>query len=284
MRDDQKIRAEFDRDALKRVCEMHEREFGDHYDMTRVKIADVSGPEDYYYFLDRGASVLAVAHLDTVVGHKQRTATFIDTEAGEVVHSGALDDRLGAYIILELLPRLGIDVDVLLTVGEESGQSTAEFFAPDKSYDWMIEFDRGGTDVVMYQYDDDNTRAAVREVGARVGDGSFSDIAFLEHLGIKGYNWGVGYQDYHSVRGHAYLDDTFMMVEYFVEFHRQNDGVFMPHEQSDPWYTKRSSSSSIWDDEELEAETFDEDGMYFDRDYIDYPTPEDLRRAATWVD
>ena len=47
-----------------------------------------------------------------------------------MVHSGALDDRLGAYIILDLLPKLGINVDVLLTVGEEQGRSTANFFAP----------------------------------------------------------------------------------------------------------------------------------------------------------
>jgi len=227
----------FDHEVLKRICEMSEKDFAKAYGMTEVPVLQ-KVPNDFYYFRDNGSDVLAVAHLDTVGLPHQRTCRFLDTEDGTVVYSRALDDRLGAYIILELLPTLGITYDILLTVGEENGQSTAAFFDPPKQYDWMIEFDRGGTDVVMYQYDDDLTRKLVKKSGARVGDGIFSDICYLEHLGIKGFNWGVGYQDYHGPRSHAYLDDTFSMVAKYLRFHEANAGVALPHEDEDAWWAK----------------------------------------------
>jgi hypothetical protein len=233
------VREHFDRDALTEICQMHELDFGKAFDLDEYEVPAQKAPDNYYYFRDNGASVLAVAHLDTVVYHDQRTTRFYETNDGLVVHSGALDDRLGAYTILDLLPKCGIEYDILLTVGEESGQSTAMYFDADKDYDWIIEFDRGGTDVVMYQYDDEATRAAVRRTGARVGDGIFSDISYMEHVGVKGFNWGVGYQDYHSTRGHAYIDDYLSMIARYLKFHQQNAGTAMPHDETkvpDSWW------------------------------------------------
>lgn len=218
----------FDRKALKRICEMPETAFGLAYDMQRFEVAQ-NAPNDFYFYRNNGADILAVAHLDTVAYAPDRRCRFVETEAGTVVHSRALDDRLGAYIILEMLPRLGINVDLLLTVGEEDGQSTAQFFETHKQYNWMIEFDRGGTDVVMYQYDNALTRSMVRECGATPADGIFSDISYMEHLGIKGFNWGVGYRDYHGPRAHAYLEDTFEMVDFFQVFHWINAETHLPH-------------------------------------------------------
>jgi hypothetical protein len=225
-----RARRAFDRGALARVCAMPEREFAAAYGMDTTEVAShYRGDDLFYAFRDNGSSVLAVAHLDTVSPSGERAAYFAETAAGPVVHSRALDDRLGAYIILEMLPRLGITYDWLLTTGEESGASTAGQFVPAKDYDWIIEFDRGGTDVVMYQYDDNDTRKAVTAAGARVGDGIFSDICYLEHLGVKGFNWGTGYRDYHSRRSHAYLEDTFAMVGRYLRFHEANAGLIMPH-------------------------------------------------------
>lgn len=218
----------FNPDALRRICEMNEREFAQVYGMEVTRV-DQRPPDDFYAFLDRGADVLAVAHLDTVAGPFDRACTFADTAAGLVVHSRALDDRLGAYIILDMLPDLGVDVDVLLTTGEESGRSTAEFFDAPKDYNWIIEFDRGGTDVVLYQYEDEDTVALVESTGAVVNEGIFSDISYMEHLGVKAFNWGVGYQDYHGPRSHAYLDDTFKMLDYFLEFYEVMADEHLPH-------------------------------------------------------
>ncbi len=173
--------------------------------------------------------------------------TFYDTKSGPVIRSGALDDRLGAYVILGLLPRLGINTDVLLTVGEECAESTARYFDPSKQYDWVIEFDRAGTDVVMYQYEDEPSRRAVEAAGARMDWGSYSDIAYLEHLGVKAFNWGVGYDgNYHSVNGYAYLNDTFAMVAKYLRFHKQNAGTVMAH---DPVPASQPYSGGAWDGE-----------------------------------
>lgn len=247
----------FDRDALKRICEMHEDDFEETFNMEKVWVKQFP-PDDFYYFRDNGADILAVAHLDTCVDHSQRMCSFAETAAGTVVHSGALDDRLGAYIILDLLPKLGVNVDLLLTVGEEMGQSTASFFEPKKEYNWMVEFDRGGTDVVLYQYEDYETRGLVKDCGAEVGIGAFSDISYLSHVEVKGFNWGVGYEDYHSVRGYAYLQDTIKMVAYFLDFHEVNKDKYLPHDSSSErdWFSRGrggSSWGSLWGDEQADS-------------------------------
>lgn len=275
------VRGEFDREALSRICRMHEVEFAGAYDMELTVDDYRKGEEfsDFHLFRDNGASILAVAHLDTVIDHSERMCDYAETADGPVVFSGALDDRLGAYTILELLPRLGVNVDVLLTTAEEPGCSTAQFFEPPKEYLWMIEFDRGGTDVVMYQYEDDECVRLVEDAGARVGDGSYSDIAYLDHLEIKGFNWGVGYRDYHGPRGHAFLADYWRMIGYFLRFHQDNSEIYLPHEQRSAVYTPRGGGLSgmserpWWDDDwsrDRYASLFADDDCEDDED--DEPT------------
>lgn len=225
------VRRMFNRADMKRVCEMSEYDFDEHFDLT-FHVDEDRKRNNFYYYKDNGSNILAVAHLDTVVRSWERRTEFCETADGPICHSGALDDRLGAYIILCLLPLLGINVDVLLTVGEEQGESTAELFDPPegKQYNWMIEFDRKKNDVVMYEYDSPSTKDLVRACGATVGHGSFSDICYLNHLGIKGFNWGTGYDGvYHSTRGFVYLMDTYEMVAYFMVFYEQNKDTYLQH-------------------------------------------------------
>ena len=223
------VRRAYRQDELARVLTLPEADFGRAWAMETTEVAQrgwkapAGTPNDFYHFKDNGARVLAVAHLDTVVKPDRRTPHFYGTKDGPAVTCGSLDDRLGAYVILQLLPRLGLATDVLLTVGEESCSSTAAFFTTEKTYDHVIEFDRGGTDVVMYDYDDAATRRLVRASGAPVGQGSFTDICMLEQLRVKAFNWGVGYRgNYHSEAGYAVLTDTFMMVAKYLRFHAQN--------------------------------------------------------------
>jgi hypothetical protein len=238
-----KVRRAYSQSRLTRICTLPETEFGRAFGMQTVQVEQkyksyrskyyAEPAEDYYHFRDNGSRVLAVAHLDTVMPGNRRTPHFSKTVNGPLIRSGALDDRLGAYVILDLLPKLGVTCDWLLTVGEESGASTAEHFTPGKEYDHVIEFDRGGTDVVMYQYEDAASRAAVEAAGAVMGHGSFSDIASLEQLGVKAFNWGVGYRgNYHSEAGYAHLNDTFGMVAKYLRFSEQNAGITMPHDGS----------------------------------------------------
>lgn len=232
---------------LSRVCTMPESGFETAYNMTRVA-CDQDAPSDFYLFRDNGSSILAVAHLDTVGAASERECHIVNTQGGTVVYSRALDDRLGAYVLAELLPSMGLTFDLLLTVGEEDGQSTAAFFDParhhDRTYDWVIEFDRGGTDVVLYQYEDSDLIEMVEDTGARVEQGIFSDISYMEDLGIKAMNWGVGYRDYHGPRAHVWLDDMFRMVDYFLAFHAEWAGTHLPHTPAPVWGGRRGYS---WD-------------------------------------
>jgi hypothetical protein len=282
------LHAYFDRDALRRVCLTHETKIGDAYDMTRTEI-DQPGPENYYYYKDHGSNILAVAHLDTVVADDKRRVTYHDTEDGLVIQSGCLDDRLGAYIILELLPAVGLQFDILLTVGEESGMSTAGgFVVPEgKEYDWIIEFDRGGMDVVTYDYEDAELVDRIESVGAVHAPGIFSDISYMEHVGVKAMNWGVAYHDYHGPNGYAYIDETLTMVDLFLDFHALYGQVNMPHTQRpynwrwsrsrdldslmDSWigggYVASRDDEDMWVDESIDL-MWDEDGrpIYLDDD------------------
>jgi hypothetical protein len=239
------VRSAFDADRLVDICQTDDfTRWADRFELR----PHADGSERFYWHRDNGSSVLAVAHLDTV--QDDRTCQVVDTASGLLAVSGGLDDRLGAYVILELLPALGITCDILLTTDEEIGGSTARDFVPSKEYDWMIEFDRGGTDVVAYQYDSKELGEMVEDAGARMGQGSYSDICELEHLGCVGLNWGVGYQDYHSPRAHAWLDDTFRMLARFQRFHRANEGYYLPH---DPMPV----DTSAWLDSEIVADCGD---------------------------
>ena len=238
-----RVKSLFDPDALAKICTLDDfSEYAPRYDIGD----DRFGLERFFHYKDNGSQILAVAHLDTV--QKDGTCRIIDTAAGLLVTSGKLDDRLGAYVILDLLPKMGINCDILLTTNEEMAQSTARYFDPPKDYNWMIEFDRGGTDVVMYQYESDDMVKLVEECGARVGTGSYSDIADLDDLEVVGFNWGVGYQEYHSARSHAWLEDTFRMVARFEKFYNANAERYLPFEYPEIDLEGEWKGPLAWDD------------------------------------
>lgn len=191
--------------------------------------------DDFYFYQDNGSDILAVAHLDSVAELQRFFRVEDHPEHGDIIRSPSLDDRLGAYVITELLPKLGVKADILLTTGEESGQSTAQFFKTEKNYNWMFQFDRMGTDVVMYQYDTPQRRELLRSVNALPMRGAFSDISDLGHLGCAGFNWGVGYHDYHSTRAWASIDQLVLQVGRFARFYQRYKGIHMAHIGSGRW-------------------------------------------------
>ncbi len=234
-----RVREAFDADRLASICVLNDfSQYAERFDLADGR----DGHKRFFYYKDNGSDILAIAHLDSV--QDDGICQITDTAAGLLATSGALDDRLGAYVILELLPKLGIKCDWLLTTDEEIGQSTAECFDTDKRYNWMFQFDRGGTDVVMYEYETEELVEMVEECGARVGLGSFSDICALDYLGCVGFNWGVGYEDYHSARSHAWLEDTFRMVARFVKFYEENAEWSLPYEPA-PWMPFVPSNSML---------------------------------------
>lgn len=169
---------------------------------------------DRHGFLDRGSNILAVAHLDFA----GKNTSFDFDPIGEddlKIICQSLDDRLGVFTILDCLPRLGISVDVLLTENEEFGLSTAASFTPYKKYNWMVGFDRRGTDTVTYQY---NWKGILKDY-FRSGVGTYSDIVDLDHLGCLGLNVGIGYYNEHTPKCHAIISKWFSQLNRFIKFY-----------------------------------------------------------------
>lgn len=213
----------FDMAQMKRRCLAKTRDY-----LTEPNFLHVQTKDGLYLYQDNGADVLAVAHLDTV----QDTDHFWVTTLGQrrVLFNCQLDDRLGVYLLLDYLPALlgGRKYDILLTEGEEHCMSTAYWFESPKQYKWMFQFDRAGTDVVLYQYETRAVEDLLEAAGWHVGIGSYSDICELGGLKCAGINFGVGYEDNHGELSHAYLADIYLDVRRFKTFWDKHHADTLP--------------------------------------------------------
>jgi hypothetical protein len=190
-------------------------------------------------YIDNGAKILGVAHLDFV------PQVAVPVFTGQHVVSGQLDDRLGVWVLLDLLPALGAPkIDVLLTTDEEIGSSTAADFVASKEYNWIFSFDRRGHQTVMYDYEDQNTAALVNHYGWDVGFGSFSDICYLDHLGVKGFNFATAYHMEHTNKCYANLKETLVSAKKFCKFAKDLSDTKLEHKpkpkRKDDWTYSRS--------------------------------------------
>lgn len=188
--------------------------------------------------IQNGGKILGVAHLDAVAWDKPRWNN------GKV-YCRQLDDRLGVWVLLDLLPTLGCPAfDVLLTDSEECGRSTAQYFeGAGYEYNWIFEFDRAGSDCVLYDYENDATTALVESYGWPVETGMFSDICSLEHLGIKGFNFGTGYHGQHTTKCYADIAETVRNAKRFVAMANDYRLTPLPHTPTPSTY------GSWWNDD-----------------------------------
>jgi hypothetical protein len=171
--------------------------------------------DNFYCYKNAGHKVLAVAHADSV-----QEARFFNRK-GNVLFSPSLDDRLGVAVAVDILPMMGIECDVLITDEEESANSSGKNFALNElkhNYNWIVEFDRAGSDCVTYSYDSKEWHDALESAGFRLGFGSYSDICEMESMGVCAMNVGVGYENYHSMSAFANmiaLDNNLEIFKYF---------------------------------------------------------------------
>lgn len=187
-----------------------------------------------HIFINNNSGILGVAHIDVVNDLKHFYP--LDIHNGKIVMSSRCDDRLGVYILLKILPALGIIVDVLLTEDEEIGQSTAKDFKPVKDYNWLFQFDRRGGDVVTYEYKNADWIKSLKNIGFNVGIGSFSDICNLEFMKCSGVNIGCGYFNEHE---DLCFFDVYLMikqVETFIKFYNENADQYFNHEEIPYFY------------------------------------------------
>ncbi len=219
---------------LKHICGMKIDDF------RAYGISYTTGDNRKFFFMDNEADILAVAHLDTV---QRKNFCKYDSKTKRIL-SPVLDDRLGAFIILEYLLR-DLDYDVLLTVDEEECISTARHFNLGKKYKWMFSFDHRGNNVELLQYDSPEMRALLAKHNFQTDSGSYSDLYELEHLGCKGFNFGVGYHNQHSLDAYANIDDVYNNVEKFRKFYEANKNTHFVHKAKYPLYPGCAKSNAI---------------------------------------
>lgn len=212
-----------------------------------------------FHFIDGGedAKILLVAHCDSVQG-----SNFLKVDKRKV-YSPSLDNRIGVWLTLSELPARGIKADVLLTTDEEMGASTASLFAASaantKKYNWIGQFDRMGYDAALYQYSDPELSERVRKHGYSAVNGSYTCICKLEDLGVKGINFGVAYNNYHSVNSYIWLNELYTLIDMFEDFYNEFKDVAMPHTRAPakPYPTTtytRSKYYGGWGDEDWYGE------------------------------
>lgn len=215
--------------ALRKICSMGPKAIASKYGLTYYPTEDGG-----YYYKDNGAEVLAVAHLDSVLPFTHFDVARLRPDT--LIFAPNLDDRLGAYLILDLLLQVkDIKYDILLTLNEENGASTAAHFVPpvEKQYSWMFMFDRVGTGCTVYNYRGTDWELALDDAGFSVHKGSYSCITELGFLECKGVNFGAGYHDNHSPYAMASRMEILQQVRHFMLFWEANFNIWYPYEKPD---------------------------------------------------
>ena len=234
-----------DPDSLKNFCKRSVENFIKEYEEHVV----THGNRRYIY-INNGAPVLWVAHMDTVINPQKKFNFNVYSRDGiTICKTPTLDDRLGMYLILDLLPSLLGEgcADILITDEEESGRSTADLFARDwadekvimnRNINWIAEFDRAGSwasgsnDVVLYDFDDGETRTLLKKHGFKnPGRGLFTDICRLHDLKVKAFNFGVGYHDNHSTTAWACFEELERIIGLYVAMHKKIKDTKLEHER-----------------------------------------------------
>lgn len=217
--------------VLENLCTLPETKLKDHLELVRPTLKNYGT----YLYSDTGSDILAVAHMDVVkpLGIGDGTFRLIKDGDTSIVMHPNLDDRLGIFAILYLFPQYGIATDVLLTTDEEICMSTAHDFAENctKNYNWIVEMDRAGEDVVLYDYEDDaGIVKDLRSVGFSISRGSYSDICELEGLLTTAFNVGIGYHFQHTSQCCASLRQLARQLKKLQKFYEKFKDVPYEHD------------------------------------------------------
>ena len=193
-----------------------------------------------------GATILGVAHCDYVRSAWSYPTLTKTTDGNDAVVAGQVDDRVGVWLLLDILPGLIPTFDVLLTDDEEIGRSTAQNFGEDmqdghgpQSYNWTFQFDRRGTDFVDYGKASQRfIKNFKKATGIAHGMGSFSDICYLPDSCGSKVNIGTGYYNEHSPTAHVDLQKCFDQVTRFSRFANKFAGkqFHAPKDRQDDWF------------------------------------------------
>lgn len=155
-----------------------------------------------------------MAHLDTRKVPKIRRITdrFIDGQG--------FDDRLGCAWAYKLSEELG--ADLLLTDHEESGGTTGQFHKL-KNYNWIVEFDREGVDVVTYDLDNPIFLKALKDYW-KIGNGSYTDLCELKTDACC-FNLGLGHYNSHGRKAYINIKEMRDQINKFRHFFAEHKDI-----------------------------------------------------------
>jgi len=186
--------------------------------------------DDLLVHVSTGSKVLGVAHVDTAFSDD---SFVVSSEIGRV-WSARLDNRLGVYILMAMLPKMGVTTDVLLTTGNFAEVSTADSFFTANEYNWIYSFDLSRTGVAMYRYGNERHLARLHRHGLypREDDG-YADISELWFLGATGFNFGNGIVTPNSQYSSVLLRVLERQVRKVAAFIRAYSHIPLPYEPSE---------------------------------------------------
>lgn len=190
----------------------------------------------FVYIPCTGAKVLFVAHLDTVLPARFKGAN------RKNLYATGLDDRLGVAICHHLVFDKGLCADILLCDHEEIGRSTAQYFPLSDKYNWVVEFDRAGTDFVDYDLGNTDLNDKILDLGMSQGWGAFSDICSLENPHkIACFNWGIGYYNAHGENSYVSKSQCNRQVSRFVKlFNAEHENKYACNIEVNKWWHRKS--------------------------------------------
>jgi len=162
-----------------------------------VYVGSFNGRATYIY-VKRGANILGVAHVDTVLDFKWADMiTFPD--GAKIIYSPSLDDRVGVWLLLELSHFM--QFDMVFTTDEEQGASTITDWQEnnsEKKYNWAFQFDRGYDDIALYDfyYNREFREDVSMTTGSGVDFGSYTCVSSLNKF--CGMNIGKVFEGAHT--------------------------------------------------------------------------------------
>ena len=172
-----------------------------------------------YRLTQREGTILGVAHCDYVEDAWSYPTLFDNSSK---LRAGQVDDRVGVWLLLDVLPAIIPTFDVLLTTDDEIGCSSAGEVDELLAYNWTFQFDRRGTDFVDYDLSSKKFKKAFQKTtGIREGIGSFSDICMLPDSCGSRVNIGTAYYNEHTPDAHVDLIECYSQVMAFAEFAKQ---------------------------------------------------------------
>jgi hypothetical protein len=191
-----------------------------------------------YIIAEGTIPICLIAHIDTVadddyIGSPALTLYDAEQDILHVTSGCTLDDRLGIYIILNIL-EAGYRPSIIFTDKEEVGGQGAyslvnRFPVCPLNIKFMIELDRKGrNDSVYYSCGNKEFEEYINSYGFETAQGTFTDCLILgETWDIAAVNLSCGYMYEHTCLEYAHMEWAEETEKKVIEILKQ-DYTYMP--------------------------------------------------------